>query len=138
MKQFLYFIVDLVARIHDRILMLNDGFPTIMSDKQLHFLVIGVLGMLLFMLIHPLFKSLVKHGHVIAISWFYVFTLILVLTFAIEIGQQVTHTGSMEFEDIVFGVFGFLIMFTFFTLIRGIVMLLSRPRKKRAAQKELS
>ena len=34
------------------------------------------------------------------IAWIYVFTLIIVITFAIEIGQKVTNTGNMEFADI--------------------------------------
>lgn len=61
-----------------------------------------------------------KHNHVMVISWLYVFTVILVITFAIEIGQKVTGTGAMEFADIVFGVVGFLAMFLIFALIRGI------------------
>ena len=36
-------------------------------------------------------------------------TLIIVITFAIEIGQKVTNTGNMEFADIVFGVVGFIV-----------------------------
>ncbi len=47
------------------------------------------------------------------IAWIYVFTLIIVITFAIEIGQKVTNTGNMEFADIVFGVVGFIVMFLF-------------------------
>ena len=53
------------------------------------------------------------------IAWIYVFTLIIVITFAIEIGQRVTNTGVMEFADIVFGVFGFFCMFIVFSVIRG-------------------
>lgn len=71
-------------------------------------------------IVHPIFKWLVKHNHVMVISWLYVFTVILVITFAIEIGQKVTGTGAMEFADIVFGVVGFLAMFLIFALIRGI------------------
>ena len=50
----------------------------------------------------------------------YVFTLIIVITFAIEIGQKVTNTGNMEFADIVFGVVGFIVMFFIFAVIREI------------------
>ena len=82
--------------------------------------------------IHPIFKWLVKHNHIMVISWFYVFTLIIVITFAIEIGQRVTHTGAMEFADIVFGVFGFFCMFFVFSVIRGIYHLVQGLlRKKR-------
>ena len=124
MKKWLLFAVAEIAKIHDTILTLNDGFPTVFTDKQLHFLVIGVTGMILFFLVHPVFKALAKNGHIIFVSWFYVFTLIIGMTFAIEIGQQVTHTGSMEFTDIVFGVTGFLMMFGIFAILRMIVMVI--------------
>ena len=84
----------------------------------------------MFFMIHPIFKALAKNGHIIAVSWFYVFTLIIGITFAVEIGQQVTHTGSMEFADIVFGVMGFITIFGIFAIIRGIVMLIAWLMKK--------
>lgn len=120
MKEFLYKIVEWIADIHTYLLGLNDAYEYSFSDKQLHFLVIGVLGMAMIFVVHPIFKWLVKHNHVMVISWLYVFTVILVITFAIEIGQKVTGTGAMEFADIVFGVVGFLAMFLIFALIRGI------------------
>jgi uncharacterized protein eag len=120
MKEFLYKIVEWIADIHTYLLGLNDAYEYSFSDKQLHFLVIGVLGMAMIFIVHPIFKWLVKHNHVMVISWLYVFTVILVITFAIEIGQKVTGTGAMEFADIVFGVVGFLAMFLIFALIRGI------------------
>lgn len=120
MKEFLYKIVEWIADIHTYLLGLNDAYEYNFSDKQLHFLVIGVLGMAMIFVVHPIFKWLVKRNHVMVISWLYVFTVILVITFAIEIGQKVTGTGAMEFADIVFGVVGFLAMFLIFALIRGI------------------
>ena len=120
MKEFLYKIVEWIADIHTYLLGLNDAYEYSFSDKQLHFLVIGVLGMVMIFIVHPIFKWLVKHNHVMVISWLYVFTVILVITFAIEIGQKVTGTGAMEFADIVFGEVGFLAMFLIFALIRGI------------------
>lgn len=53
------------------------------------------------------------------VAWIYVFTLIIVITFAIEIGQKVTNTGNMEFADIVFGVVGFIVMFFIFAVHPG-------------------
>ena len=58
------------------------------------------------------------------IAWIYVLTLIIVITFAIEIGQKVTGTGNMEFADIVMGVFGFIVMFVVFSVVRGIYKLI--------------
>jgi glycopeptide antibiotics resistance protein len=42
----------------------------------------------------------------------------IVITFAIEIGQQITHTGNMEFADIMFGLVGFIAMFAVFAVLR--------------------
>ena len=74
--------------------------------------------------VHPVFKWLARNNHIMVISWIYVFTLIIVITFAIEIGQRVTHTGAMEFADIMFGVFGFISMFLIFSVFRGVYHLI--------------
>ena len=98
MADLLYYIVEKMAGIHDVLMTLNDSYETMFSDKELHFIVIGVLGMALLFVIFPLFKALSRH-HVLVIAWIYVFTLIIVITFAIEIGQQVTHTGHHEYRE---------------------------------------
>lgn len=126
MKAFLYGIVEMIAEIHSYLLKLNDAYEYNFSDKELHFLIIGALGMAMIFVVHPFFKWLVRNRHIMVISWIYVFTLIIVITFAIEIGQRVTHTGSMEFADIVFGVMGFICMFLVFSIIRGIYHLILR------------
>jgi hypothetical protein len=121
MRNFLYGIVEWIAKVHTYLLGLNDAYEYNFTDKQLHFLVIGILGMLMIFVVHPIFHWLAKHNHVMVISWIYVFTMILVITFAIEIGQKITGTGTMEFADIVFGVVGFMAMFLVFALLRGII-----------------
>lgn len=120
MKTFLYAIVELIAKIHNRLMQLNNAYEYDFSDKELHFLVIGILGMGLIFLVYPVFKWLAKHDHVMVAAWIYVFTLIIVLTFAIEIGQKITNSGNMDFADIVSGIFGFVVMFFFFSVLRGI------------------
>jgi len=110
-----------IAKLHSKFLSLNDAYEYNFTDKQLHFLIIGLFGMFLIFIIHPIFTLLSKTNHVMVISWLYVFTIILVITFAIEIGQGYSHTGQMDFKDIVFGVFGFMIMFIAFALFRMIV-----------------
>lgn len=120
MKEILYQMIGWIAKVHTRIMELNDAYEYNFSDKQLHFLVIGVLGMAMIFAVYPLFKWLAKTNHVMIIAWIYVFTMILVITFAIEIGQKVTNTGVMEFADIVFGVLGFALFFLIFSVVRGI------------------
>lgn len=126
----------MIAEVHSWLLKLNDAYEYNFSDKELHFMIIGALGMAMIFVIHPIFKWLVKHNHTMVISWFYVFTLIIVITFAIEIGQRVTNTGVMEFADIVFGVFGFICMFFVFSVIRGIYHLVVRLIQKKRVQAE--
>ena len=136
MKTFLYWIVEMIARAHSRLLKLNDAYEYNFSDKELHFLVIGVLGMLMIFVVHPIFKWLVKNDHIMVVSWIYVFTLIIVITFAIEIGQRVTDTGVMEFADIVFGVLGFISVFLVFSVIRGFYHLILRLIRRRRGDEE--
>lgn len=120
MKSLLYWIVGWITRIHNYILRLNDAFEYNFTDKELHFLVIGVLGMALIFMVYPVFRWLAKRDHVMTIAWIYVFTLIIVITFAIEIGQQATNSGNMEFADIMTGVFGFVLMFLVFSVVRAV------------------
>lgn len=117
MERMLEGMVIFVAKIHNYILSLNDAYEKNFTDKQLHFLVIGILGMLILMVIYPLFK-LLSENHILVIAFIYVFTVIVVITFAIEIGQKISDSGTMDFADIVFGIAGFLLMFVIFAVIR--------------------
>lgn len=120
MKELLYWIVGWITKIHNYILRLNDAYEYNFTDKELHFLVIGILGMAFIFAIYPIFKWLAGRGHIMTITFIYAFTLIIVITFAIEIGQKVTHSGNMEFADIVMGVFGFVLMYAIFAIVRQI------------------
>lgn len=92
MKELLYWIVEWIAKIHSHILRLNDAYEYNFTDKELHFLVIGMMGMGFIFVVYPVFKWLEKHDHVMVIAWIYVLTLIIVITFAIEIGQKASGT----------------------------------------------
>lgn len=125
MTDLLHAIVEIIAQIHTIILSWNDSFETTFTDKELHFIVIGLLGMGMLFVIYPLFKLLSKN-HVLVIAWIYVFTVIMVIVFAIEIGQGFTGTGTMDFDDIVAGVIGFMAMFIAFAIVRAIVLGIAR------------
>ena len=118
MSKYLNMLVAWIARVHDMIMKLNDRFEYNFSDKELHFLVIGALGLGLILLIYPLFKLLANHNRVLAITWIYVLTVLAVLTFAIEIGQRVTGRGTMEFGDVAAGMGGFLAVTIVITALR--------------------
>ncbi len=126
MEQLLYSIVGVVARLHNYFLDLNNGYENSFTDKELHFIIIGALGILLLFVLYPIFKLLANTGHIMVVTFLYVFTVMVVIAFAIEIGQGVTHTGQMEFDDIVYGIGGFLMMFAIFAVIRGIYHLIMR------------
>lgn len=118
MRELLYACVGLVTKLHDKIMQLNNAYETNFTDKDLHFLVIGLLGLAMIFVVYPLFTYLAKKNHVMVIAWIYVSTVLVVITFAIEIGQKITQTGSMEFADIMYGLVGFLVMFAGFCVIR--------------------
>ena len=107
MARILRILLAWVSRAHSAILTLNDRFEYSFSDKELHFLVIGVIGLMLILMVYPVFRLLAKHNRVLAITWIYALTVLLILTFAIEIGQSITGSGTMEFGDVVAGMGGF-------------------------------
>ena len=109
-----------IANIHERVLRINDAGGWYFDDKQLHFIIIGLFGMVLLLVLNPIFRWLAKKNHTMVITWLYVFTVVLVLSFAIEIGQWWTGTGYMEGRDIAYGVAGFLVMFLIFAVLRGL------------------
>lgn len=135
MNRFFTYMINLIYTAHNQILSLNDAYEYNFTDKELHFLVIGIIGMLMIFAIYPFFKWLAKHNHIMTITFIYVLTLVVVLTFSIEIGQKAGNNGSMEFADIVFGVAGFMAMYFVFAVIREIFRLafrlIRRVRQKR-------
>ena len=122
----------IVAQIHESLMHLNDNFELYFGDKDMHFIVMAVLGMILFFMVNFVFKRLAKWS-ITAISFIYVFTVMTVLGLAIEIGQKITGTGDMDFRDVVAGLYGVLAFFAVYTVYRLIVLLvrhLMRGRKK--------
>ena len=122
----------IIAQIHESLMHLNDDFELYLGDKEMHFIVMAVLGMMLFFMVHFVFKRLAKWS-ITAVSFIYVFTVMTVIGFAIEIGQKITGTGDMDFRDVVAGLYGVLGFFAVYTVYRLVVMLvqyLIRRRKK--------
>ena len=54
MSEYLSLLVELIAEAHDKILTLNDSYEWMLSDKQLHFVVMGLIGMAILLLVYPL------------------------------------------------------------------------------------
>ncbi len=129
-KKITDFLIEIIYKAHTYLLSLNDAYESHFSDKQLHFLIIGILGILMLMVLYPLFKWLAKKHLTILIAWFYVFTVLLVITFAIEIAQWYSKTGTMDFKDIVAGLLGYFAMSFVFICIVGIIELIKSKRRK--------
>ena len=120
----------IMAQVHDSLMRLNDGFELRLGDKDLHFVVMAVIAMVLFFAVHAVFKRLAKWS-VTALSFIYVFTVMTVLGFAIEVGQKVSGTGEMDFADVVFGLYGVLAFFGVYTVYRLLAWAGERWMKKR-------
>lgn len=63
-------VITIVTYFHTEILSLNDSYELYLSDKQLHFYVVAVLGLLLLLCLYPLFLYLVKRKKTLYITWF--------------------------------------------------------------------
>ena len=128
-ETFLRDMTMLVAQVHATLMHLNDSFELRLDDKALHFIVMAVLGMLLFFVVHFVFKRLARIS-ISVLSFIYVFTVMTVLGFAIEIGQRITGTGSMDFGDVVAGLYGVLAFFGAYTVVRLLGLLVSRITRR--------
>ena len=122
-KQIIDLMIKLIYNTHTYFLSLNDQYNIHLTDKQLHFIVIGLIGILMMLVIYPLFKWMAKKHLSVLIAWFYVTTVLTVITFAIEIAQWYSNSGTMDFVDIIAGLAGWLAMSSIFLIVVGIIHL---------------
>jgi len=128
---------NLVNNIHDIIMSLFKLFGFNFTDKQLHFIVIGIIGIILYFITNVIFKKLAKLS-IRIISFIYTLTVLIVLVFGLEIEQKITGGGIMEFADIVAGLWGFLFIFAIYLFILGSVYLFKLIFKKNEKVNELT
>lgn len=132
MKEFIKFIAEIVNIIHDVIMVGTAQLGWQATDKDLHLWIIGIIGIFSFFIVQAVFKKLAKWS-ITSISFIYTFTLVLVLVFAIEIQQGITGRGNVEFADAVIGIYGFLMFFGFYLVLRliqyGVKKFLSNRKK---------
>jgi len=119
----------IMAQVHESLMRLNDGFALSLTDKDLHFMIMALLGMMLFWAVHFVIRRIAKWS-ITVISFIYVFTVMTVFSFAIEIGQRITGTGNMDFGDVVAGLNGVLTFFAVYTVYRLILLLAGVAAKK--------
>lgn len=129
-RDFLANMVRVVTYLHTRILGLNDSYELYLSDKELHFYVVAITGVLLILVLYPLFRYLVKRNKTLYIVWIYVFTFLFAFTLLIEIGQRLTGTGMMDYMDTVAGLVGFLLASFVVFVIRWVYLFIKWVVKK--------
>lgn len=125
----LKFAVEIINEFHDILTSFFNGFGMQFNDKQLHFIIIGVMGMVIFLVVNNLFKVISKYS-ISAVSFIYTVTVLVVIVFGIEIEQKITSRGNMEFADIVAGLWGFAAFFVAYLIIYGLILLIKRCIKK--------
>lgn len=118
-------IASIINYIHDRLTIFSNSIHLNLSDKQMHFIVIGCVGLILFLIVNRLFEFLARYS-IEAISFVYTFTVLIVIVFAIEIEQKITGRGNMEFLDIADGLWGFIVSISLYILLRTIVWIIKK------------
>ncbi|SEM65871.1 hypothetical protein SAMN05192533_104254 [Mesobacillus persicus] len=129
MKDLIVLLAEIINTMHDLIGDFSKNAGWELSDKDLHLWVFGIVGIIAFLFVHVFFKFLAQYS-VTAISFIYTFTVILVIVFAIEIQQKITGRGQMELDDAVISLWGFLLFFTCFLLIKGLYLLTKKLLKR--------
>lgn len=99
------------------------------DDKFMHLVVIGFIGITIFLLVNVLFKWLSKFSIEI-ISFIFTFFVVLVLAFAIEIQQFVTGNGNMELNDVIYGILGFMYTIYIYVGVRLLILLIKFIKEK--------
>ena len=124
MKTILQLLIDLFAFFHRYFVQLTQQLGYNLSDKQLHFIIIGIVFLLLYILTDVLFRALSKIS-ISILTFIFSFTLSIVISFAIEIGQYQSGSGNMELADIAWGIYGFLVFILIFEIIRALYHFIS-------------
>ncbi|KEZ48357.1 membrane protein [Metabacillus indicus LMG 22858] len=126
MKEFILLMAEAVNNIHDLInSMAYQTFGLNVTDKDLHFWIMGFIGMAVFLFVYLLSKWLSKLPFgITALSFLYTMTFMFVLVFGIEIQQALTRRGNMEFIDAIVGLWGFVALFLVYIalIIVGLVI----------------
>lgn len=133
--KFLELAAAIINYFHNGIIKLSIILGLSLTDKQLHFIIMALIGLILYLIINPLFKFLSKYNIAI-LSFIYTFTLLVVIVFGIEIEQKITRKGNMELDDIIWGILGFLVFFLVYLSIIGVTRIIKKYYNKNATDKK--
>lgn len=116
MRTLLNLLITIFNEFHVAFVELSKSLGYELSDKQLHFIVIGGLFLVIYFFINALFKWLSKYS-ISMISFIVVFSFAVVVTMAIEVGQYQSGSGQMDFKDVVWGLYGVLFFIVVFQIL---------------------
>jgi glycopeptide antibiotics resistance protein len=134
MVEALKWFINIVNEVHGWILSLNDNYSWALSDKDLHFIIFGLLSLAFFVGVNYTFKHLAKIS-VNLVSFIYTFTVMFALALAIEFGQRYTGEGIMDFDDVLSGIYGFIVFLVVYLLGVWIVRLIKSLIDKKRGKK---
>ncbi|HWQ80081.1 MAG TPA: hypothetical protein VN381_14730 [Anaerovoracaceae bacterium] len=127
MRALLELLAGMVNYLHDLVLAVSKALGLGLSDKDLHFWMVGALGLVVFIVSDWAIRLLARWS-LSAISFIYTLTILTVFVFAVEIEQAITGKGSMEFEDITMGLYGFLVFIAIYLLLKMAVHMLQQKK----------
>ncbi|RWZ59019.1 hypothetical protein EQV77_08690 [Halobacillus fulvus] len=133
MREIILILSDFVNVWHELLQDLSRALGWNFTDKELHFWVIGILGIIGLIFVDIIFHWLAKLS-ITAISFLFSFAIVLVIVFAIEIQQRVARSGNMEFNDAVAGIVGFLAFCSVYFLLKIAVKLFQKYRQERVTE----
>lgn len=116
MESVLILASKVVNFLHDLILAVTQQNGALISDKELHFWVFGVIGMIIFFCSHAAFKYLQRWG-LGAVSFVFTGIILTILAVGVEVEQYITNRGYMDTLDVIAGVSGFLTLFLAYCLL---------------------
>ena len=128
MKEIILMLTELLNNIHDFINVYANNYLNLgLDDKDLHFWIMGIIGIFVFLIVLILSNFIMKLPFGITIlSFLYTFTFMIVLVFAIEIQQAITNRGNMEFQDAIVGLWGYIVFFIGFAILSFVFLLAKR------------
>lgn len=136
MVEVLKIIVAITNELHDFFIKFSSNLGFHFDDKELHFIVVAVIGMFIYIVVDKLFKAMSRYS-VSILSFIYTFTVLVVIVFGIEIGQKITNRGNMEFLDIVAGLWGFVAVFSIYIIIYSLICFIKKSIKRDHTQKSI-
>ncbi len=122
-------LVNIINYLHDSVVNIFRFLGFGLTDKDLHFWFVGIIGIVIFVLSDLVFRYVTRWS-ISVISFIYTCTVLIVVVFGLEIEQKITGRGAMEFADIVSGLWGFIVMLSGLLAIKATLYLTKKFYKK--------